>query len=288
MVEPRGDRRIGETITAEERLEESIPVEAGGTLYVNADRGQIDVSSHDANEVRVEAAARGWRAGLVLFSLEKSENDVHFDVSIDAFLPGFLGAAHITARIWVPPRYSVDLESAGGHVRVEDVCGRIDAHSRGGHMTATRIDGPVSLRTSGGHITVEQVDGDVRMQTSGGHIRVDDIVGDVSARTSGGHIRARDIQGQVEFRTSGGHIRVHFVEEACGYCQTSGGQIEVSFPEGAGVELDARTSGGAVRVEHPLEDVTTQRRSHVVGRIGGGGAPLELRTSGGQIRVLRG
>ena len=155
MVEPRGDRRMGETITAEEWLEQSIPVEAGGTLYVNADRGRIDVSSHDANEVRVEAAARGWRAGLVLFSLEKSENDVHFDVSIDAFLPGFLGAAHITARIWVPPRYSVDLESAGGHVRVEDVCGRIDAHSRGGHMTATRLDGPVSLRTSGGHITVE-------------------------------------------------------------------------------------------------------------------------------------
>lgn len=280
------NRRARETITAEERLDRSVPVRPGGTLFINADRGRIDVYAHAADEVSVEAVARGWRAGLVLFTLEPSGDDVHFDIHVDGFLPGFLGAAHISVRIFVPARYSVDIESRGGRLRIEDVCGRVDAHSSGGHIDVSRVDGPVTLRTSGGHVTITQVDGDVRARTSGGHVQIEDVRGDVAARTSGGHVRALYVDGQVDLHSSGGAVKVSFVEEACGRCETSGGHVEVSFPEGAGVDLDARTSGGSIQLDHEIEDATRRSRSRIVGRVNGGGAPLHLRSSGGHIKIL--
>ena len=243
---------MGGTIRAEEWLEKAVHVEPGGTLFVNADRGSVDVCSHALDEVRVEAEARGWRAGLVTFWLEQDGNDVYVDASIDRFLPRLLGAAHIAIRAWVPRSYSVDAETGGGRVRIEEI------------------------------------DGAVRARTSGGQLEMVGIRGDIEARTSGGRVDARAIDGQLDLRTSGGSVRASFVHEPCGRLESSGGGVDVAFPDTSQVDLDARTSGGPVFLQHPLDEIT-RRSNRVVGRINGGGLPLLIRTSGGplHIRALR-
>ncbi len=50
-------------------------------------------------------------------------------------------------------------------------------------------------------------------------------------------------------------------------------------------DLDARTSGGRVEVEHGIAVRGRLERSRVVGKINGGGRTLQLRTSGGSIQV---
>lgn len=70
-----------------------------------------------------------------------------------------------------------------------------------------------------------------------------------------------------------------------GELRTSGGGIEVEFPEGQGAELEARTSGGRIFVDAPLQVSGEIESGRVSGRLGSGGAALELENSGGNIRV---
>ena len=277
-------RGLTETLRAEEWLEETVPVKAGGRLFINADRGSIDVRSHDLSEVRIEAEAHGWRAGLVTFWLEGNDNDVYVDASIDRFLPRLFGAAHISIRAWVPRSYSLDAETGGGRVQIEGIQGQVVAHSHGGRLRVCRIRGPLVLRTAGGDVGIEDVEGDVRARTSGGHLEMTGIRGDVEARSSGGRVDVRAIDGQLDLRTSGGSVHASFVAEACGRLETSGGGIDVAFPEDAHVDLDAKTAGGSVFLEHDLDEIT-RRSNTVIGRSNGGGLPLRVRSSGGPIYI---
>jgi hypothetical protein len=155
-METRAAQEAGveDIVSAEEWLEERVPVEPGGTLYIDLDRGSVVVSSHDANEVRVEASARGWSAGLVLFCLEKNGNDVQLDGGADHWMPSLFGRPRILVRAWVPCDYSVEVESGGGRIHVSGVRGRVSTNTRGGRIELSQIEGPALLRTSGGRIHV--------------------------------------------------------------------------------------------------------------------------------------
>ncbi len=74
--------------------------------------------------------------------------------------------------------------------------------------------------------------------------------------------------------------------DAEGDIETSGGGIEVEVDQDASLDLDARTSGGRVKVEGDiLIRGGTSSRSEVQGEINGGGPLLSLRTSGGNVRL---
>ena len=60
--------QVDEIASAEEWLEERIPVEPGGTLYVDLDRGSVEVGSHDRPEILIQASARGWSAAPDFFN----------------------------------------------------------------------------------------------------------------------------------------------------------------------------------------------------------------------------
>ena len=274
-----------ETKNAEEWLEERIPVEPGGTLFIDLDRGSVQVRSHDASEVYVQADARGWAAGLVSFSVTKHENDVEFDGSVDGWFPNLLGQPRIRVRAYVPREYSVEIETRGGAIRVEEISGRLAALTRGGRVEVARVAGPVLARTSGGRIEALDVEGDLRARTSGGSIRLAGVRGDVEARTSGGNIKIEDAAGEVDARTSGGSVDLSFTDEPWGRVETSGGSISVEFPEGLGTDLDAKTSGGGVQIYDRIDADGEGGRQSFRGRLNGGGPPLELRTSGGSIRL---
>ena len=94
-----------------------------------------------------------------------------------------------------------------------------------------------------------------------------------------------EVVGPVTARTSGGSITVRFDGDPEGALETSGGSIDVEIPEGAGVDLDARTSGGRVSVQPEITMSGALRSNQIEGSINGGGPKLRLRTSGGNISV---
>ncbi len=280
------DTPVERTVTTEEWLDETVPVEPGGTLWIDLDRGRVEVCSHDEPVVHVQAEARGWAAGMALFSLGRHGSDVEIDGTVDGWFPTLLGP-RIEVRAWIPHEYSVEIETRGGRIRVADIGGRVAAQTRGGRVEVSNVSGPVLGATTGGSIRAANVQGDLRARTSGGSIRVEAVKGDVETRTSGGSIRVEDAGGQVDARTSGGSITVSFAYEPWGRIETSGGSIRLEFPAHAGTDLDARTSGGRVEIDRDLNADGQRGHSRFRGRINGGGPPMRLRTSGGSIHVKR-
>jgi DUF4097 and DUF4098 domain-containing protein YvlB len=279
------DRAVPDPIESREWLEESLPVQPGGTLFVRTERGTVDVRSHDGDEVRVEAEARGRRADQVRFVLDQSGNDVRFEARVHGWLTGVFGSLDVRVRLWVPRRYSLVLRSSGGDVRIDGITGDVSLKTSGGDASLTRTVGPIDLASSGGSLEIVHVDGDVRLKTSGGNIALRDVFGDVDAKTSGGELEIDGVDGTVDLRSSGGSTSVVFLGDPEGEIKGSGGSIEVLVREDARFELDAKSSGGGIDVDFELDQVF-ERSAHVVaGALGSGGPKLKLRSTGGGIRI---
>jgi DUF4097 and DUF4098 domain-containing protein YvlB len=265
-------------------FEKTVPAESGGELRIDLDVGSVEVESHAENSVRVEAWAAGMGSRGARFDLSSDGDNVRFSGEVGGWL-SVLGGPRVRVRVRVPREFSLELETNGGHVEIEDLHGDVRARTSGGTVRVDRIEGDVDLETSGGSIEVDDVEGEITARTSGGSIRVSEARGDVEVQTSGGSIQIRDVEGRVNARTSGGSITVRFASDPAGNLETSGGGIEVELPDGEGVFLDAQTRGGRIELPQRLRFEGSRTSDTVRGDAGGGGDDLTLRTSGGNIRI---
>jgi DUF4097 and DUF4098 domain-containing protein YvlB len=231
-------------------FEERVPAESGGRLRVQLDTGSVEVEGHDENEVRVEASSSGL-ADAMRFTLEGRGSDIELRGRRRGVM-GWFSGARVRVHIRVPQAFSLDIRTGGGEVEVEGIEGTLSARTSGGEVSAREIEGPVELRTSGGEVRVEEVHGDVEARTSGGAVEISEVEGRIEAATSGGRMEIHDVSGPVDARTSGGSISVRFSGAPAGVIQTSGGGIEIEFPEGSGLRLDARTSGVGVDLDQQV------------------------------------
>src|SRR2546425_12856392 len=90
------------------------------------------------------------------------------------------------------------------------------------------------------------------------------------------------------FRSSSGPIIVGLGTQpkADSHLEVSGGDIKLTLPRSAAVDLDAETSGGKVVTSIPIAKTVAgaQKPGVLRGKINGGGPLLNLRASSGDIR----
>jgi hypothetical protein len=294
---------FGGSAAADGDLIASHPIDAGAAIRIQLDRGSVEVRTHDLDTARLEARARGLGASAMHFQLSQKGGDLVLTGGAESWLSWMSDGPRVSVLAWVPRSTHVEIHTAGGDIRVHgvelgvvartgggairviDAGGRIDVQTSGGAITTRSIRGDLSAVTAGGRIDVQSIRGDVLAITSGGRIRLAQVTGDAEAHTSGGPIEIDGVDGEVTAMTSGGTILTRFNRDPVGRVETSGGAIEVAFPAGAGADLDARSLGGAVVVEHGIEAHSRTSPDHVAGAINGGGGTLRLRASGGSIHV---
>ena len=80
-------------------------------------------------------------------------------------------------------------------------------------------------------------------------------------------------------------MQVGFADSPGGAIDAERGNIAISLPTGAGLSLDATSTGGEVVVAPGLGLEGERNETHARGSIGGGGNALVLHASDGQIRV---
>lgn len=263
-------------------FEQSIEVRPGGRLEVEMDAGSVRIEGHDESVVRVEARAAGL--GSVDFDLESEGDEVRLSADFGGFAAVFRSARALVL-VRVPVDFSVEIETSGGSVWIEDLHGDVEVQTSGGSIELDRIVGRVELETSGGSIRADQVVGELRAQTSGGSIRGSELSGGIEAETSGGSIQLHDVGGPVRAQTSGGSISVRFVARPEGEIEVSGGGIEVELPEGVGVAIEAESSGGRVEVADSLHLAGRIESGRIEAQAFGGGPQLQLRSSGGNVVI---
>ncbi|HJT18246.1 MAG TPA: DUF4097 family beta strand repeat-containing protein, partial [Thermoanaerobaculia bacterium] len=174
-------------------------VSPGGTLTVDADVGDIRVSSGSGDTVTIDVTQTSRSDRFMEITADQEGSNVtvrgKFDKTSRWLLWNFNGDARWV--ITVPSSYNVDLATSGGDIKVSDVGGQAHVKTSGGGISLGHIEGPVVAHTSGGDISVDGVRGNADIHTSGGGIRIGDVTGNIEAKTSGGSIEVQHAGGDL-------------------------------------------------------------------------------------------
>lgn len=305
----------------EDKVTKSFTAAPGGQLFVELDRGSIEIRTAEVGSVDIEISRKAGgsrsQAEKILADHIVTLTQTDKGVQVRAEYQGprtrrwFGGSPQLQVQcvMTVPRQFDVELRTAGGSVSVTGLTGKVQANTAGGSLKFENIEGPISGHTSGGSITVHTAKGKVNVKTSGGTVNLKAIEGDVNAHTSGGSIRAESLTGQAVVKTSGGSIQVveikgaieagtsggsitaTLLEQPAGACsfKTSGGSITLVLDAKVAVDVDARTSGGRVVTDFPVVSVIQgeQKKNELQGKINGGGPLLTAHTSGGSVRLQK-
>ena len=247
-------------------------VNKGGTLDVSINGGDIHIATWEKNEVAIKVQFEDEDAEEDLKMTQNGntvrivdnggwgETDNRYDISVPAKFNLEMRTGSGDLIISGKLEGTIDGQTSGGSIRMDDVTGKVDVSTSGGDIRAGRITGDGRFNTSGGDIDVQGTSGDLDVKTSGGDIRLGNVGKTLRASTSGGNVTIGDVGNEAEVSTSGGNIRVGKVNGRV-RLKTSGGDVELSSGTGS---ILAYTSGGNVRL------------SNIAGSI-------DARTAGGDI-----
>ena len=256
--------------------------------------GSIELHSWDRNEIEVEVEKR---------AMEQSLLD---EIKIDAQQEG----DKIVVRVTGPrgERHGVTIGmhiSPTARLRVAvPKNANINAVSGDGSIKAEAIEGTIVLRTSDGSITGTRLGGDIQVRSGDGSIRIDNTTGKLDLETEDGSVGVDARPSVLRLRTGDGSVRVTLEPETVmtdnWEITTTDGSVVVTLPGLFNAELDAETSDGAVRTNHPLldgdrderrdgegGDQRRERRRTLRSKMGDGGKILKIRSGDGTIRIDR-
>jgi DUF4097 and DUF4098 domain-containing protein YvlB len=275
---------------AEKKFEKKYTVTPGGTLTIQTDVGDVEISGTSSSEVSIVAEIHGRQRDVDGFDISSSQGNDGVEVKGKSrrsnLFSWFGDSPEVRFRIMVPREYSSRVHTAGGDISMTNLKGRIDGETSGGDLNIREIEGAIKLETSGGNIRGEKLTGDLHMETSGGDIQIMAITGNVDVSTSGGNIKVSDVDGKIHAETSGGDVVVKAKNDNKGiYAETSGGDIDIFVPKSISATIDASTTGGEVRCDLPVTMSGRFDESRVRGTVNGGGNPIKAFTSGGDVRI---
>jgi hypothetical protein len=191
--------------------------------------GEVDVVTGERVVVR-SLLEPSWHEEVV-------DGELRLDTSCPPLAPVW---CEVRYELSVPRGTTLDIDSSGGGIRVEEINGAMTLSSSGGGITIVGGTGDVSASSSGGGIRLDQSGSrNVTASSSGGSVRLDFAVTpvDVDADSSGG----------------GGTVAVPDGPNAYAVdAESSGGgtNVEVATDPDALAQIRVRSSGGGVTVTY--------------------------------------
>ncbi|HET9705698.1 MAG TPA: DUF4097 family beta strand repeat-containing protein [Vicinamibacterales bacterium] len=279
-----------------ERETKTFTVKGLPNVVLDTFDGAIEIHSWDKPEVEVEIEKRAMEQALI------DEIKVQADQQGDV----------VTIKVTGPRRTEFRGVTIGMHIsptaRLRVVVPRssnIQATSGDGSIRAEAVEGKILLTTQDGSVTATRIGGDIQIRSGDGSIRLDNATGKLDLETEDGSIGLEAQPSVLKARTGDGSIRAMISPESTMTdnwdLATSDGSVMLQLPGLFNAEIDAETSDGTVRSDHPLlsdEDRLERRRGEdgderrdrrriLRAKMGDGGKILKVRTGDGTIRIER-
>jgi DUF4097 and DUF4098 domain-containing protein YvlB len=257
--------------------------------------GAIELHSWDRNEIEVEVEKRAMEQALLdEIKIDAQQEGDRVVVKVTgpsrSEYRGVTIGMHISPtarlRVAVPRSANINAQSGDGSIRAESIEGKLVLHTTDGSVTGTRLGGEIQIRSGDGSIRLDNATGKLDLETDDGSIGVEAKPTVLRLRTGDGSIRTT--------------IEPDAVMADNWDITTSDGSIVVTLPGLFNAELDAETSDGAVRTNHPLledhrddrrdgedGDERRERRRVLRSKIGDGGKTFKIRSGDGTIRIER-
>lgn len=129
-----------------------------------------------------------------------------------------------------------------------------------------------------------------RIETVNGSVEITGIAGEVQAETVNGGIRARGLRSDAKLSTVNGAVEAEFDrfgERQRVSMESVNGQVEVTLPENADVDIRAETVHGSLRNDFGIAVDKGLVGSDLRGKLGNGSARLSLETVNGSVNIKR-
>jgi hypothetical protein len=196
---------------------------------ISLEHGRLTADMNGADIVLRPGHAENGQArltGTARYSLVRPHFAVNGgDINFQCRIP--TGDCGLDARLAVPPRTVVSLDTGGGNMQVSGLQSRLTLSSGGGDVTVSGPEGPVIVDTGGGNLTAGDLGGTLRFSTGGGDADGNGLSASVVTTDSGG-----------------GNVTLVFTRPPANVTVTSGGgDITILLPRGT-TEYDITSSPG--------------------------------------------
>ena len=227
-------------------------------LVVDADDGNVIVSSGSDSSVHLSVHSQGWRIAPDEIEVTSQQQGNRVELRLRKHNSGLHVHFHTSLEIRITLPAASDL----------------DIHTRDGNLEVSGIKGMHKLRTGDGNAEIRGVDGTLDLETGDGNLTVDGRFDLLSMHTGDGNIDAVARGGSVM--------------KSAWTLRTGDGNIQLRVPGDFAADLDAHTGDGHVRSDIPVTaSATTNRENELRGRMNGGGQTLSLRTGDGTIEIRK-
>lgn len=259
---------------ADNRKECRYSLAPGASVIVTNESGPVDVrgsaghqvvivTTTHSDKVEVLCSQGGNRVQASTHYLQRTDGpDGRVDYQL--LVPS---DASLTVRA---PSGPITAERLGGDVTMEGDAAQVDVRDvRRAHVHVRTISGPVNLdNISGGHVEITSLSGNVHLEAVSGP--------KVSVNTAKGSISYNG-----DFGEGGDYMLVNH-----------SGNIDVTLPASASVDLSARSIAGSVENDFPLQQkkqlsVIPSTGRSFAGTSNSGASSVQLRSFSGKIRVKK-
>ena len=198
---------------------------------------------------------------------------------------------------------AVTLARSNGEIELTDITGLVKGEHRSGTLVVqgaqavdlysvsseTTISGvreDLSLNSRGGEARISKSPGKVTITAGDSRVRVDGPTGMLRAEIVDGELDLRDVSSEIDIDARETPVTVAWARVATTKIQVREGSLEITPPSDASAySLDARLSGGELRVPDSLQKTTEGDESAVTKTGGPNAAPIFVRGTGSTITI---
>lgn len=257
-----------------EKKEFRYTVTPGATVSIVNQRGNVTVRAAAGRQVIIQASPAGERVEV---AVAQTGNRITARSHVVQKASG--GDARVDYDVQLPADANVKVDSSYGEVRIENMRGSVTVVSEEGQVHVNgAADGFVQVQSVNSGITMTNVQKSrVQATSAGGSIILNGVAGpSVTAKSTSGAITfTGDFAGGGNYSFS-----------------NHSGDINVTMPTSASVDLTARSVNGVVENDFPLEKAAhaafqMKDGKSLAGVSNAGASSVELKSFSGRIRVKK-
>jgi len=178
----------GESQTALQQLDKDFNIPAGKRLDLQLKTGgSVNITgwAKDVISIRLNVSGRDWQD--CRFEANETPSGLSIISRYEGERKSYSTSLHF--EIKVPKSFNIEIQSAGGELRISDVTGDLRGKTMGGLLELKNVGGKVDLTTMGGDVVLVNSEINGTVQTMGGRVLIKDVTGDIKGSSMGGEVK---------------------------------------------------------------------------------------------------
>lgn len=257
---------------AQESVDRSLDVSAGTQVYINNERGELNVVTHDKDQVRLVGTLDEDAEELVF---ELRGNGVRIEVRTpeqNGWSYDDKNGSDLT--LYMPSTSPLEVEGVSMDVNASDLQAGTDITLVSGDIKLAQAGTQVLLKTVSGDITASQLSGDVTLETVSGDIEdMENQADRAKYQAVSGDVRVNSNSlKRFELQNVSGDVEMHLPAIHSGEIKNVSGDVDVTLGLKGTATLDASSVSGdlSFRFSDDVDatfDLKTNAGGDIVNRI---------------------